>query len=480
MKKEKQTTAPQTNLAKVNSVNDGLINLVNVASQKRDVTNPFSNFYLADAMLDYHQCENIYLTSWIAKKVVEIPTEYIFKNGFTVKIKDNEELEKVVLELYKQLNLEDKIKICEHNKRIYGGGILFIKNPFQDLLQKFDPTACAVAPSSIDFVTIDLSYCAVTPHINIVSGDYFTPKTIAMAGLSADASNCIVFRGVQVPKRRMPNFKYIGMSVFQNIFQAMIMDDYISKGIANMVWRNNRWYYKIDGLSEMAKEGNEALALTRLSMVEDSMNILSAGIIDKNDEVEMITQSFGSLPDVDKRSLERLSAACNIPATVLLGKSPDGMNATGDSDLENFYNYVESEQAKIVPQMRQIFNVLICMVTGKEMEFEFEWNKPNQISQSKQMALDTVVLQNAQAMDNIGIPEDIIKAYMVKYNLISEQQADEFNEFEKEMNALGGEGEVDENGNPIEGSGDEAEPKNPKEPKEAKDSIMKRIKRWFR
>jgi uncharacterized protein len=422
-------------------VKDGLINLVNALSSKRDVTNPFANFYTSGANLNYAQCENIYLTSWIAKKIVEIPTEYMFKNGFTFKIDGQPKIEKAVLDLFDELDLMDKVKVCERNKRIYGGSVLFVKNPYQDLLKPFDPTACNVAPRSIDFVPVDLSYIAVTPVIDIISSGYFEPKTLNMAGLSCDASNCVIFKGVQVPKRRMPEFRYIGMSVFQNIFQAMIMDDYISKGIANMVWRNNRWYYKIDGLAEIAKEGNENVALTRLSLVEDSMNILSAGIIDKNDDIELISQSFSALPDIDKRSLERLASASNIPATVLLGKSPDGMNSTGESDLENFYNYVEAEQKEIIPQMKKLFNVLISMVTGKELPFTFEFNKPNQISHTKQMELDGKALDNASKMDTMGVPEHIIKEYMVKYSLITQEQSEEFEAFEKEADILLPEGE---------------------------------------
>ena len=34
----------------------------------------------------------------------------------------------------------------------------------------------------------------------------------------------------------------------------------------------------------------------------------------------------------------------NIPQTVLFGRSPAGQNATGKSDLENYYNMVENIQ----------------------------------------------------------------------------------------------------------------------------------------
>ena len=39
-----------------------------------------------------------------------------------------------------------------------------------------------------------------------------------------------------------------------------------------------------------------------------------------------------------------LSSLTNIPQTLLFGRSPAGMNATGESDLENWYNFVERIQ----------------------------------------------------------------------------------------------------------------------------------------
>lgn len=414
---------------------DGLVNvLTKAAAQRRDVTLTTSNFYADDFMISPAQCENIYTSSWIGKKIVEIPRDYIFKNGFTLKIPGNETLEKDVLKLYDERDMEAKIKFNEFNKRIYGGSVMFIKNPHQDPLKEFDPTACSIAPENIEFVSMDYSYLAIFPNTDMISENYFEPERISLAGLTAEKSNCIIFKGVRVPRRRMPKYRYLGMSVFQNIFQAMILDDYISKGIANMVWRNNRWYYKVDGLNELVKTGNESLALTRLSMVEDSMNVLSAAILDKNDEAMLISQSFTALPDVDRRAVERLSAACNIPATVLLGKSPDGQNSTGESDLENFYNWIEAQQKEIEPQMRQIFNILICMKAGKEVPFEFEFNKPNQISTTKQVEIDDKVLNNATRMDTLGLPEEVITDYLKKYGIITSEQAQKVENYLEEAN----------------------------------------------
>lgn len=53
---------------------------------------------------------------------------------------------------------------------------------------------------------------------------------------------------------------------------------------------------------------------------------------------------MSGVKDVIDTTCNMLSAVTNIPQTILFGRSPAGMNATGDSDLENYYNMVENIQ----------------------------------------------------------------------------------------------------------------------------------------
>jgi hypothetical protein len=60
----------------------------------------------------------------------------------------------------------------------------------------------------------------------------------------------------------------------------------------------------------------------------------------------------------------------------LLGKSPDGMNASGDSDSRNYYDRLSSEQKiKITPLMVPLDEVLIRTTFGsRSAEITYEWN----------------------------------------------------------------------------------------------------------
>ena len=60
-----------------------------------------------------------------------------------------------------------------------------------------------------------------------------------------------------------------------------------------------------------------------------------------------------------KASCNMLSAVTNIPQTILFGRSPAGENSTGESDLENWYNYLgQISDLQIKGNLQRLLDVL--------------------------------------------------------------------------------------------------------------------------
>ena len=61
--------------------------------------------------------------------------------------------------------------------------------------------------------------------------------------------------------------------------------------------------------------------------------------------------------------------------TNLFGRSPAGMNATGESDLKNYYDYVDSQrEAKLRPALQKLLPVLCMSAWGfvpDDLDFTF-------------------------------------------------------------------------------------------------------------
>lgn len=89
-----------------------------------------------------------------------------------------------------------------------------------------------------------------------------------------------------------------------------------------------------------------------------------------------------------------LSALTNIPQTLLFGRSPAGMNATGDSDLENYYNFVERIQKLMLKKnLRYLMDILFRagVASGEldeEPDYKLQFNPLWSLSDSEQAAID--------------------------------------------------------------------------------------------
>jgi phage-related protein (TIGR01555 family) len=61
-----------------------------------------------------------------------------------------------------------------------------------------------------------------------------------------------------------------------------------------------------------------------------------------------------------------MAGAAQIPVTRLFGRSPAGMNSTGESDMRNYYDVVRNEQdAILAPVLDKLLPVMVMSTFGK-------------------------------------------------------------------------------------------------------------------
>ena len=63
------------------------------------------------------------------------------------------------------------------------------------------------------------------------------------------------------------------------------------------------------------------------------MNNNSIQILGENDSFETHQYTFGGIADTYDRFMMDVAGAAETPVTKLFGRSPAGMNATGESDM---------------------------------------------------------------------------------------------------------------------------------------------------
>lgn len=86
-------------------------------------------------------------------------------------------------------------------------------------------------------------------------------------------------------------------------------------------------------------------------------------VLDKEEEYDSKSYTFGGLPEMMREFSIQTSGAADIPYTILFGQSPAGLNATGEHDTRNYYDGIATKQVWDFKPVLLKFLAVICQST---------------------------------------------------------------------------------------------------------------------
>lgn len=115
--------------------------------------------------------------------------------------------------------------------------------------------------------------------------------------------------------------------------------------------------------------------ITRFGLANTLKSINNALLLDTNETWEQKTATFAGFPEIIDRLLLMVASAADIPVTRLLGRSPAGLNATGEADLETYYTMIRSRQQTVLkPMIAPLDTILIRHALGRMPRgIYFDW-----------------------------------------------------------------------------------------------------------
>lgn len=114
---------------------------------------------------------------------------------------------------------------------------------------------------------------------------------------------------------------------------ATIMEDFVN-GIL-----------KIPNLTTiMASQCGDENVIKRLNILNLSKSTTNTMILDADETYEKYSTNVTGIADLIDRFMLSLSAVTRVPASLLFGRNPAGLNATGESEFRSFYDAIKQEQ----------------------------------------------------------------------------------------------------------------------------------------
>jgi phage-related protein (TIGR01555 family) len=349
-------------------------------------------------IIDQDQLQAAYRCDWLSRKIVDIPA-FDSCRAWREWEADNEQIEKIE-EAEKNLGLQRKLMQALIRARLYGGAAMLIGIDGQKFEDELDPES--VGKDDLTFVHVVSRYEIEAGALirDITSPwfgepSYYKRTNPAMAAteklnppleesglgykpgsqLTIHPSRVVKLVGLDYPDLMQSPDPW-GDSALQPVIDAIRAAGLVNSSIAAMIAEAKLDVIKVPGLLEMVstEAGTEKLK-ERFSFSMSAKSTVNTTLIDGAEEWERIALAFSNMDAVMGMYLSIASGAADIPATRLLGKSPDGMNATGDSDTRNYYDRLASDQVvRLQPALTRLDEVLIRHALGSRPdEVHYKW-----------------------------------------------------------------------------------------------------------
>ena len=280
-------------------------------------------------------------------------------------------------------------------------------------------------------------------------------------------SRCLVFQNGILPENTTNSiYQLWGVPEYIRLHRAIRDAEVAHRSAPEMLDRSVQPVYKMNNLSaELATEEGENMVLRRLQAIDMARGLLNSLIIDANGEdYDFKTFQFSGINDVVSASCNMLSALSNIPQTILFGQSVGGMSSTDDTSMENYYNYIERIQRRMLKSnLRYLLSIIFQagLATGEVDEvpkIKIKFNPLWSLSDVEQADLEqkreqtkftraqtAQIYVNMQAID----PSEVRQKLADSEEFDVEAMLDEYDDDELFPDQIAGETPVDTQGQPV-------------------------------
>ena len=412
MKKKKATTLTF----------DGFMNSMTNAGLSRLNPLSYTGYIYQNITMDYQRLVNLYKSNWVVKRIVNVVAGDMLRTGYKIISQIDPQAVNRIQKLEQKYKVNQKLKSGIQWSRLFGGaGGLIIIDGDENLAEPLNYDS--IMPNSFKGILIFDCQQGITPSPELIEDitspefglpKYYNVNNNALSAVRVHHSRILRFEGRELPYIDRASNNYWGASELEHVIEEIVKRDNVSWNIATLTFLTNIKVLKLFGLESLQGRANKQGINNLQRRIENTNSIMNNNgmlVLGENDDFQSFQYSFAGLGECYDRFMMDISGATEIPVTKLFGRSPAGMNATGESDMDNYYYMISELQENM---LRPIYDKLLPIMFMSEFgqipdDLDFEFNSQEELNELEKSDLNT---RNTDA---------IIKAY--DSGLISQQIA---------------------------------------------------------
>lgn len=255
---------------------------------------------------------------------------------------------KAIEEEFKRLNVRGVIQKAAENDCYFGRAQIFLEIAGADRTTPLILDPRTIAKGSLERVvpveaiwTTPAGYNALDP----AAPDFYKPSSWFMLGQQVHASRLMTVVTRPLPDILKPAFNFAGMSLSQ--LAEPYVDNWLRtrQSVADLI--NNFSITALATSMDQVLQGDDdgADVFARAELFTRTRSNKGLMLLDKErEEIVQVNTPLSGLHELQAQSQEHMCSVSRMPAIVLTGISPSGLNASSDGEVRIFYDWVAAQQ----------------------------------------------------------------------------------------------------------------------------------------
>lgn len=415
------------------------------------IPNSLLSWYGTQSFIGYQTCA-LLAQQWLILKCCNVPAEDAIREGYEITSCDGENLnpdiydEMVKADVRYNINAVMKEFICMG--KIFGFRIAIFKIESDDPDFYLNPfNLDGITPGSYKgIVQVDPYW--ITPELDFESGadpaslHFYEPTWWRVGGQRYHRTHLIIFRNAEVADILKPTYLYGGIPLPQLIYERVYCAERTANEAPQLAVAKRRTFVKTDTAEFLANEQVATENMQKAIAFQDNFNMQ---VIDRLDDVVQFDISLSDFELVTTMQYELVASAANVPFTKLLGKTPKGMNSTGEYDEANYHEELKGIQKNHLTRLLErhheilIRSEILPMNLGLGLiKTGIKWNALDARTEEEQALINRTKVETDEKAIYAGMisPEEarerLIKDPLSGYNGLSEiMETSEFGDNEQ-------------------------------------------------
>ena len=324
---------------------------------------------------NYALLNSLYRDNWVVQNVVGLMVDDMLREWYKLKGSYTPEALDALSKVERDTRLRERINEGLRWGRLYGGAAGLIMIDGQDDLSK-PLDMDMIYPGSFKGLYILDRWQGITPNMELVfEGGDPVPESYSITDarghtvVNVHHSRVVRFTGRDLPFLERVAEMYWGESEVEALYKDVVANDNVSANMAALTFQANINTMEVKGLEQLFSIGSSQ-AQRRFWNVMQAQSVLRSNfgtqLVEQGNQIRNTQYTFTGLQEVYESMCLNLCGASHYPMTKLFGRSPAGMNATGESDLKNYYDSVGSQrEAKVRPVLQKLLPVLALSAWGE-------------------------------------------------------------------------------------------------------------------